>query len=150
VRLSLWEEYDRIACRRNDVVRNLQSRQAWTLLIVAILANLILCIVLIFLFDWAVNQSGEPDVASMDEDPPVTAEATATETVAPSETPTFSPTAPGTPPPTLVATPAPTFSPEPTRREILEPTKPPYVFPTPIYIPPVPRVTPTSTPTRSR
>ena len=129
-------------------MRDLQSRQAWSLLIAAILANLILCIVLVFLFDWAVNQSNELDPAPMDDDTPVMAEATATETAVSRETPTLSPTAPGTPPPTLVVTLVPTLTPEPTRREILEPTKPPYVFPTPIYIPPVPRAT--STPTRGK
>ena len=129
-------------------MRDLQSRQAWSLLIAAVLANLILCIVLVFLFGWAVNQSSEPDATSMDDDTPVMAEATATETVVPRETPTLSATAPGTPPPTLVVTPVPTLTPEPTRREILEPTKPPYIFPTPIFIPPTPRERPT--PTRSR
>jgi hypothetical protein len=129
-------------------VRDSQSRQAWSLLIVAILANLILCIALVSLFGWAVNQSSEPDATIMDDDTPVMADATATETVVPSETPTLSPTAPGTPPPTWVVTLAPTLTPEPTRREILEPTKPPYIFPTPIFIPPTPRERPT--PTRSR
>ena len=148
VRLSLYEEYDRIARRRNAIVRDLQSRQAWSLLIVAILANLILCIVLVFLFDWAINQASEPDAVPMDDDPPVTVEATVTGTAMPRDTPSPAATAPGTPPPTLVVTLVPTLTPEPTRREILEPTKSPYIFPTPIFIPPVPRERPT--PTRSR
>ena len=131
-------------------MRDLQSRQAWSLLIVAILANLILCIALVSLFGWAVNQSSEPDATFMDDDTPVIADATATETVVPSETPPPSPTAPGTPPLTLVVTLAPTLTPEPTRREFLEPTKPPYIFPTPIFNPPAPRERPTPTPTRSK
>jgi len=129
-------------------VRDMQSRRAWSILIAAIVANLILCIVLAFLFGWAVNPSSEPDAAPIDDDTPVMAEPTRTETEVYREMPTLSATAPGTPPPTLVVTPVPTLTPEPTRREILEPTKPPYIFPTPIFIPPTPRERPT--PTRSR
>ena len=129
-------------------MRDLQSRQAWSLLIAAILANLILCIVLVFLFGWAADQSGESDTVPMDDDIPIMVEATATETVVSRDTPSPAPTIPGMPPPTLVVTLAPMLTPEPTRREILEPTKPPYVFPTPIFIPPTPRERPTLT--RSR
>lgn len=50
--------------------------------------------------------------------------------------------------PSVILTPTPIPMPSPTRREIVEPTKPPYVFPTPIYILPTPRAQPT--PTRAR
>jgi hypothetical protein len=129
-------------------VRDLNSRQVWTLLIGAILANLILCIVLVFLYDWAINQASEPDVAPKDDDPPVFVEATVTETMTLREMPAPATTAKDTPSPTLVIPVVLPPTPEPTRREILEPTKPPYVFPTPIYIPPVPRERPT--PTRAK
>jgi hypothetical protein len=132
-----------------DGVRDLQPKQGWVLLVLAILANILLCVILVFLFDWMISQSSEPDaiwVEELEEETPVTAEPTFAETQVPLEmtTPTIIAI------PTLAAVPtlAPPPTPEPTRREFLEPTKPPYVFPTPIYIPPVPRVRPTAT--RSR
>lgn len=129
-------------------MRDSQSRREWTLLIAAILANVLLCIVLVTLFGWAVNQAPEPEVTveELEEEALPTAEPTRTETQASHETTT--PTIPPAPTPTAVPTLAPMPTPEPTRRQFSEPTKPPYVFPTPIHIPPVPRASPA--PTRAR
>jgi len=117
------------------------------LLIVAILANVVLVIVCVSLFNVIANPSSEPDMTQVD-DVTATAEPTAIETMMRAEMPT--PTMPATPTaaPALLLTPTTMPTPEPTRREFLEPTKPPYVFPTPIYIPPTPREFPA--PTRAR
>ncbi|MEW5720815.1 MAG: hypothetical protein AB1817_19475 [Chloroflexota bacterium] len=113
-------------------------------MIEAILANVILWIVIASLYGWAINQPSEPDAIPMEDDPPVIVEITVIVTGVPRDTPSPTATVQDTPPPILSAAPPP----EPTRREFGEPTKPPYVFPTPIYIPPVPRERPT--PTRSK
>jgi cytoskeletal protein RodZ len=127
-------------------VHNSQVRGERFLLIVAILANVVLVIVFVFLFGLIVNQPSEPDAAATADDLSATEEPTSTETAVRGELSTIVIPSTLTPPPTLTL--APTSTPEPTRREILEPTKPPYVFPTPIYIPPTPRER--FTPTRGR
>jgi hypothetical protein len=117
------------------------------LLIVAILANVVLVFVCLSLFNVIVNPSSEPDMAQ-EGNVVATEEPTAIETIIRAETPTPMMPATLTATPTLLPTPLATLTPEPTRREFLEPTKPPYVFPTPIYIPTTPRERPT--PTRAR
>jgi cytoskeletal protein RodZ len=127
-------------------VHNSQVRGERFLLIAAILANVVLVVVFVFLFGLIVIQPSEPDTAATADDVPATEEPTSTKTAAHGELSTIAMPSPLTLPPTLTL--APTSTPEPTRREILEPTKPPYVFPTPIYIPPTPRDR--FTPTRGR
>lgn len=128
-----------------EAVQNSQARKEWALLVGTILANIALCSVLVLLFNLMFDQPSEPEVAPV-EDATATETPTVTETILRVETAT----------PTIAMTPLATFTvmlpplptSEPTRREVFEPTKPPYVFPTPIYIPPVPRERPT--PTRAR
>jgi hypothetical protein len=126
-------------------VRDLHPKQAWSLLILAVLVNLILFGVLVSLFGLTSGPSEEPD-ASMTveedldvEDPPFietnTPTGTPTPTIEVVETPIPSP---------AIAVPSPL--PSPTRRGYVEPTRPPYVFPTPIQIAPLPRDRSTPTP----
>lgn len=116
-----------------------RARKEWGVLWGALLANLVLGGVFIWLFDLTFNQVDAP-AAVMLEEP--TMMPTATAAIFPTETAT----ATGTPLPTATATlplptPLPTLTLAPTRRGIYEPTKPPYIFPTPIHIPPYPRPT---------
>ncbi|MCI0476715.1 MAG: hypothetical protein L0Y55_10750 [Anaerolineales bacterium] len=114
----------------------------------AIVANIVLCSVLVWLFNVLIDQPSAVEIV-----PPEGAVATdtptATETLPPVETttPTIAPI-PSATFTEVLPSPLPTLTPEPTRREIFERTRAPYVFPTPIYIPPVPPARPT--PTRSR
>jgi hypothetical protein len=131
-------------------VQNSQARKEWTILIGAIVANMVLCSVLVWLFTVASAPPDELQVSSTEgvaaTDPPM-----ATETAYPVEsaTPTLTPTPSATFTEALPS-PLPTFTPEPTRREIFERTRAPYVFPTPIHIPPVPPARPMPTATRAR
>ena len=132
---------------RKGTVRDGQGRKEQYVLILAIAANVCLCILLFFLTTLITDQSSEPVVTPMD-DVSAMEEPTATEIMLPSATPSATKSLPvwsATPP---LLTIVPTATPEPTRREILVPTRPPYVFPTPIFIPTAPRER--FTPTRIR
>ena len=124
-----------------EVAQDIQARKGWMILSGAIAANIILCGILVWLFNLTFDQPSELEVTPTDEFT-ATHAPTATvfwqETMTP--TATLLPAATDTPP---LPTPLPTLTPVPTRREIFEPTKPPYIFPTPIHIPPVPRASPT-------
>jgi hypothetical protein len=130
------------------VVQNSQARKEWMLLIGAVVANIVLCSVLVWLFNVMIEAPGESAIFST-EVAIATDTPTATETARPLETttPTMTPTPAATFTEALPS-PLPTLTPEPTRREIFERTRAPYVFPTPIYIPAVPPTRPT--PTRAR
>ncbi len=123
-------------------MRNFDPGRAWAFVVEAILANLVLWIVVVSLYGWAINQPGEPEPTPMGEELPVIVEVTVIVTAAPRDTPSPTATVQETPPPMPPIPP----TPEPTRREFGEPTKPPYVFPTPIYIP---AVRASATPTRA-
>jgi len=124
-------------------VPDTRAHQEWWLLWGLVVLNIVLLVMCIGLWSAFLSQSTQPDVldAPAEEATP-TETPTSTETSPPTDTPTPTPM----PSPTFTWTPAP--PPSPTRRPILEPTKRPYVFPTPIYIPPTPRAQPT--PTRAR
>jgi hypothetical protein len=124
-------------------VQNSQARKEWMILIGAIAANIVLASVLVWLFTVASAPPDELQVFSTVE-VAATESPTATETARPVEsaTPTLTPMPSATFTEALPS-PLPTLTPEPTRREIFERTRAPYVFPTPIHIPPYPRATAT-------
>lgn len=124
-------------------MQNSQARKEWIILIGAIAANIVLASVLVWLFNVMIVQPSEGDV-SPTEDVVATDTPTATETARLFETttPTLTPI-PSATFTEVLPSPLPTLTPEPTRREIFERTRAPYVFPTPIHIPPYPRATPT-------
>ncbi|MCX7839532.1 MAG: hypothetical protein N2559_08780 [Anaerolineae bacterium] len=127
--------FERVVAKiyRTMAGENLHARQAWLLLLGLLGLSVLLSCTLIGLVYLLLTPPEELASDSLLED------ATPTETLWHTETPT--PTDTPSPSVTFTLTPLPT--PSPTRRGVLEPTKPPYVFPTPIHIPPIPRPAPT-------
>lgn len=122
------------------MARDSRTRKEWWLLRGTIVVNILLGGMFVWLFNLTFGQPDAPDVPFevVSIELPTATETPELETVTP--TAIFTPSATFTP---ILPTPLPTLTLAPTRREFSEPTKPPYIFPTPIQIAPVPRVTAT-------
>jgi len=122
------------------------TRREQRLLLGLLALNLMWCCALGGLVYLTTISSAQPDEDFLVETPTLIEEKATLDSETVLETETTIPTP--TIVPSVILTPTPIPMPSPTRREIVEPTKLPYVFPTPVYIPPMPRAQPT--PTRAR
>jgi hypothetical protein len=114
--------------------------QGWILLIAAlVVCALLLCIIAIYLaLDTTAPRAEKFPVAGSDANAMTPVESSATPRARSTLAATLAPTPTPIPIPTMAI-----VTPLPTRIEPEAPLKPPYIFPTPIFIPTEPRFSPT-------